>query len=156
MYKYFLIVFFVLLSGCAGKIPFENMEKGDFENSKRVLIAVQLSDYKNELLNAVINGLDSSLYVKVISIKDLPAENSEDYDAVAIIAEKRVFRINSYALDFIRNTGERDKIILFFTEAGNPKIPDELNDIDVVSSASVQDNLESMKEYIILKIEERL
>ncbi len=152
--KIYLLI--ILVFGCAGNVPYENIERGEVNSSKKVLIAVHSSEFKNELVDAVIKELDNSIYIKTIDLKNLQDENTLDFNVIVIIAMKRVFNINRNVRNFIELTEERDKIVLFFTEAGKSRIPKEFIEIDVVSSASRQENLEPMKEFILSKIEEKL
>ena len=146
----------ILLLSCAGKVSYENIEIGDNSNEKKVLIAVQVSEFKNQLLDAVVTELRTNIYLNIIDIEDLPDSSAVDFDVVVIITEKRVFNINKNAREFIENTAEKDKIVLFFTEAGKSRMPEEFIGIDAVSSASRYENLESMKEFIITELEKRL
>ncbi len=156
MKKIVIFILIILIFGCAGKMSYENKEIGAVDSSRKVLIAVHSSEFKNELVDAVVNELDNSIYIKIINLENLSYENTLDYNVIVIIAVKRVFNINRNTRKFIELTEERDKIVLFFTEGGKSRIPEEFNDIDVVSSASKQENLEPMKDYIISKIEEKL
>jgi hypothetical protein len=155
MKKVFKLIILLLVAGCAGNPVLEITEKGNKASDIRVLFAVESSDFKDELLEKVVAGLDSDVYIKITDIGNLPEEKTEDYNAVVIFTVKRVFSINRKASDFIKNTSEPDKIIIYFTEAGSSRIPKSLEDVDAVSSASQKENISDIAENIVNKIKQR-
>ena len=138
--------------------PVEEREIGDINSDKKVLIAAHESNFKEVLLNEVIDKLLSEgWYIKVINVSNLSGINTEDYNAVVIITTKMVMSLHKYVADYIQNTDEKEKIVIYFTEVGKKSIiPRAYRNLDAISSASRIEKIDSIVTYIINNVNQRL
>ncbi len=138
--------------------PVEEREIGDINSDKKVLIAAHESRFKEVLLNTVIDKLLSEgWYIKVIKVSNLSGINTEDYNAVVIITTKMVMSLHKPVAEFVQNTNEKDKIVIYFTEAGRKSIiPRAYRNLDAISSASRIEKIDWIVTYIINNVNQRL
>ena len=132
-----LIILKLSLLGCAvGTV--DTIESGDRATEQsRVLIATQNSDFKQAVIQAIRDTLENnSSYIKVIDVKKLPYESTEDYNAVILLNECMAGRPDPRVESFIDDSPEKDKLVVLTTgrlDSWKPESPR----VDAISSASV-------------------
>lgn len=131
------IVLKLSLLGCTlGTV--DTIESGNrAAEQSRVLIATQNSDFKQAVIQAIRDTLEkNSSYIKVIDVKRLPRESTDDYDAVILLNECMAGRPDPRVESFIDDTAGKDKLVVLTTgrlDSWKPESPR----VDAVSSASV-------------------
>ena len=132
-----LIILKLSFLGCAvGTV--DTIESGDRAAERsRVLIATQNSDFKQAVIQAIRDTLENnSSYIKVIDVKKLPYESTEDYDAVILLNQCMAGRPDPRVESFIDDAPEKEKLVVLITgrlDSWKPESPR----VDAISSASV-------------------
>lgn len=133
-----LIIMKLSLLGCAvGTV--DTVESGNrIVQQSRILIATQKSDFKQAVIQAIKDSLDSNAsYIKVIDVKRLPNETTDGYHAVIILNACMAGRPDPRAESFIDDAPEKEKLIVLTTgrlDGWKPESPL----VDAMTSASVK------------------
>src|SRR5688572_10118489 len=100
----------------------------------RILIAMQGSEFKDSLVNGVINELKSkSVYISVIDVSDLSEVNQESWSTIIVIHTWENWKPQGDARLFIEKVKDKEKLIVLSTSGqGNYKI----EGVDGITSAS--------------------
>jgi len=132
-----LIILKLSLLGCAvGTVDTIESDDRATEQS-RILIATQNSDFKQAVIQAIRDTLENnSSYMKVIDVKKLPYEPTEDYDAIILVNECMAGRPDPRVESFIDDAPEKEKIVVLTTGRLDSWKP-ESHRVDAMSSASV-------------------
>ena len=131
------IVLKLSLLGCTlGTV--DTIESGNrAAEQSRVLIATQNSDFKQAVIQAIRDTLEkNSSYIKVIDVKRLPRESTDDYDAVILLNECMAGRPDPRVESFIDDSPGKDKLVVLTTgrlDSWKPESPR----VDAISSAFV-------------------
>ena len=146
-----LIILKLSLLGCAvGTV--DTIESGDrTAEQSRVLIATQNSDFKQAVIQAIRDTLENnSSYIKVIDVKKLPYESTEDYNAVILLNECMAGRPDPRVESFIDDAPEKEKLVVLITgrlDSWKPESPR----VDAMSSASVMTQAPTIGQLIAKK-----
>ncbi len=149
----YLILISITLLACGKRI--ELIEFGDKNQTNRVLIATQQSDFKDSIVSKIMELLkEDNCYIKVIDLNDWENEIPEDYKSIIIIGAVKMGKLNSNADKFIETIQQKEKIILLAsTNSGKWKSKME---IDSITSASEIIKVDSIAQNITDKIREHL
>ena len=145
------IVLKLSLLGCTlGTV--DTIESGNrAAEQSRVLIATQNSDFKQAVIQAIRDTLEkNSSYIKVIDVKRLPRESTDDYDAVILLNECMAGRPDPRVESFIDDTAGKDKLVVLTTgrlDSWKPESPR----VDAISSASVMTQAPAIGQLIAEK-----
>jgi hypothetical protein len=119
----------------------EPFEVNSLNPARKVLIATQGSEFKDELAGALCDSLrQSSVYVKGIDVGGLPEMNDVDWDRILIV-NSFIIWLNKDVDQFINGASKTDKILVFVTSGGADWLPQPEFPVDAITSAS-------RKEYI--------
>ncbi len=146
-----LIILKLSLLGCAvGTV--DTIESGDRATEQsRVLIATQNSDFKQAVIQAIRDTLENnSSYIKVIDVKKLQYESTEDYDAVILLNECMAGRPDPRVESFIDDAPEKEKLVVLITgrlDSWKPESPR----VDAMSSASIMTQAPTIGQLIAKK-----
>lgn len=129
-------------------------ERGSPALPQHVLIAAQGSDFKDRLVAALVERLERRpAYVKVIDVAALDGIDAASWQAIVIVHTWEFGRPPRAISDFTARQRDPGGIIAVTTSgSGREKPPG----VDVVSSASVVDELPALVEEVATKIEARL
>ena len=104
--------------------------------TKRVLIATQSTDFKNELTTTLCDSLKaSSAYIRGIDVGGLSEVNESDWDRVLIITSF-IARLNGNIDRYVSGSHAPEKILVFVTSGGSDWQPPSDFKVDALTSAS--------------------
>lgn len=144
----FLIIFGIyLLLNIQGEA--ESFEVGSPELEQKVLIASQGSDFKNALVKSLTEGLkEKSIYIKVVDVSALSEVNEDEWDALVFIHTTEKSRLQSNVKEYVDRAKDLSKVMLI-TTSGTGKWKTEDYDIEIITSASKMDKLNSLTNNIL-------
>ena len=133
---YVLIFIYGSFSGCSLKTV-ETIETGDKNSRKNtVLIVTQKSKFKRAVVDGIKNALEDDVpYIKVVDVKWLPNESTDNYSAIVIINRCMAGRPDPRIESFIDNYENKEKVILLTTGQLDSWKPDS-SKVDAMTSAS--------------------
>jgi len=126
---------------------------GTLTSQQRLLIATKPSDFKNAIVHDIqwaFEGKDC--YIKVIDLSELENEAPEDYHAVVILNEYKLFRLDSNVNQFLGKIDDQQKKKIIILTTSGTSTPPDIPDIDALTSASVADQSDAVSEKIIKKV----
>ena len=149
-----------LLFVCSCAKDMEAFEKGDIKASKKVLIAGTDSEFKQNVVNKVIETLGTEdYYFKIIGLEQLDKEETEPYGAILLINSFMAGKMDKRVTQFLQNDPDNPKVIVFYTigSEGTPPSGEGKPDIEVdaVTSASLPDRIDERVDQLVTLIEER-
>ena len=114
----------------------ESYNVGNPNSENKILIASQGSEFKNNLVENMLNKLKSDQnYFSVIDCTILGKENDENWDAIIIIHTLQIHEMPEEAHTFLSGVDDLSKVMLISTSgAGDDMV--EGFDVDAISSAS--------------------
>jgi hypothetical protein len=140
-----------ILCGCAARAV-QPLKVGPTAADKRVLIAAESSEYKDAVVDAVVDGLQKyPMVIRVIDISQLDAAISTGYDAVVVFNTRMAWRMNRRVDDFLQQAEQKERIILF-SMAADPEWGPELTGVDAITAASNPDRSGRAAEDIIERV----
>ena len=127
---------------CAGSRRIETRQIEEVEGEGRVLIVTRGSDFKSQILDRLIEDYRQRATLKIVHVRELRHVRPGEYDAMILMDSRRGFLLfNGRVKRFLRRTEDKDKLILVMTAAMSNWEWDR-EDIDVITSASVQKNID--------------
>lgn len=151
----------LLLSGslCAyylsvDRSPVPSYERGSPSLPRHVLVATQASSFKARLVTALVDRLERRpVHVKVIDVAGLGDIDEAQWQVIVIVHTWEFGRPPRAASSFVAQLADAGKVIDVTTSgSGREKLPG----VDVISSASVIDDVPDLVAQIDAKIEARL
>lgn len=141
-----------LLRSDAG--PVQSLERGQPSLPVHVLIAAQRSTFKDGLVTALVARLEQRpAYVNVIDVAGLRDIDAADWQAIVIVHDWQFGSAPRVVSNFVARLPDPGKIIDVTTSGnGHAKLPG----VDVISSASVVDDVPELVAQISSKIDARL
>ena len=158
--KCLFFLFFMIVGGCTAPHYIWNQKDVTVREinpptlEQKVLIASRESEFKQALIDRITSALaDRSIYINIIGIEDLAAEDAGAYSAVVIINTAMGWTVDVPVEKFLKKYGSMDSIIVLTTADGGDVLPDlENRNIDAISSASVMDQVEPLADTIVAKV----
>ncbi|MGB3341035.1 MAG: hypothetical protein WBB37_06095 [bacterium] len=149
-----LVIVFViyLLMNRQGVI--ESSEIGAPELEHKVLIASQGSDFKSALVHDLSKVItkDYQVYLKIIDVTMLGEVNEADWDAVILIHTTEIGKLQTDAKAYLERAHDLDKVILIITSGQGDWKTDDY-DVDIITSASKQDELPGLTEDVVKRLD---
>jgi hypothetical protein len=134
--------------------PVAAYEKGALSSPVRVLIATQGSAFKDRLVATLVSQLEQRpAYVKVIDVAGLAGLNGDDWRAIVIVHSWEFGKPPRVVTDFVARLAAPGKIV-DVTTSGSGR--EKLSGVDVISSASVLDEVPALVAQINAKLDVRL
>lgn len=151
----FIVVFGIyLLVNIQGEA--EAVEVGSPEISKRVLIASQGSEFKNQMVDTIISRLKSEdIYIRVIDVSGLSEINEENWSAEIIIHTTEGWKAPEPVRDYLDRIKEPGKVMLLITSGDGGWKPEDCK-VDVLASASKIANISVLADSILYKVDSLL
>ena len=145
---------------CSCMQDMEPVEKGNIEATQKVLIAGTDSEFKQNVVNKVIETLGTQdYYFKIIGLNQLDKEETEPYGAILLINSYMAGKIDRRVTQFLQNDPTNSKVIIFYTigdenhpPSGKAK-PD--TNVDAITSASLPNRIDERVDQLVTLIEER-
>jgi hypothetical protein len=134
-----------------GMRPSASYESGHPSLPRHVLIATQGSVFKDRLVAGLVAQLDARfVYVKVMDVAELPAIHEKDWQAIVMVHTWEMGKPPRVVSDFAARPAVSGKLIDVTTSgSGREKLPG----IDVISSASVIDEVPGLLMLVGAKID---
>jgi hypothetical protein len=150
-----VVLFFVWYINLAvkyGQKPAEAFEINNQNIENKLLVAYQGSEYKNNLVDVIVKNLkDKSYYIKGIDVKQLKNIQVSDWKYIIIINSCERFQMNRAVVHFLKKLEDYNKIILH-TTSGDSGWKTKKFDIDTISGASKNNNVQYITNEILKKI----
>jgi hypothetical protein len=141
MNKYLLlaIAMTMVIAGC--KQEPATLEFGNTTTAKKVLIAGDTSEFKQKVLDRLVQNLGTAnYYIKCISLDDMRQEDQNVYGAIVLVNTLRAGRMDQRVKNVLRDDPANKKLIIFTTHGfegdWQPKVQ-----VDTVTSASMPDQV---------------
>ena len=155
-----ILIIMLLFSSCTTPQYFWPQKDANTEeinqssNDKKILIASRNSEFKNAILQKIKDTFQNQdIYIKIIGINDLKAEDPNNYSATLIINTAMGWRIDKKVESFLKKYGKISSIIVVTTSAGGDILPDlEGRNIDAISTASVIEKTDQVADLVINKL----
>ena len=134
----------------------EPFKVGSPEAENKILIASQGSDFKDNLLEMLVQELKGeNKYLYVVDCTKLGNEVFSDWDVIVIIHSAQIHKMPREAELFLKRSIDLSKVILVTTSgAGDEKI--EVFEVDAISTASRISKIYKVINWLIPKVESRL
>lgn len=124
------------------------------EQSNHILIASQGSKFKDEVVAQVIKQLPMDvMYVKVIDVNSLPSIKEKEWDVVVILHTWEYSRPPSVVKSFVHELDSKNKLIMISTSGRGTYL---IKEVDAISSASQLDEITSLSNEIVQRIQKVL
>lgn len=122
------------------------------ENTHKLLIATQGSDFKDAITSNIINYYqDETIYIKVIDIDGLDDINPDHYSALVIMHTWESWKAPMAVEKFIRRIGESQQKIVVLTTFGSGTY--KMKAVDALTGASKQESVDYYTDQIIEKLD---
>ncbi|MBN2600814.1 MAG: hypothetical protein JXR87_02355 [Candidatus Marinimicrobia bacterium] len=124
------------------------------EEAKRILIAARQSDFKEEIINAIIEKYNGTqIAVKIIGLNDIGQESPENYKAVIVLNTCMSWDMDRNVNSFLKAYPNSDNIIILTTSGDGGWLPKKKGrQFDAISSASKIADVDKISKEIIEKI----
>ena len=134
----------------------EPFQVGTPNAMNKILIASQGSEFKDHLLNSLVQKLETEdNYLYVVDCTELDSENVAVWDAVVIIHSAQIHKMPEAAELFLKRAADHSKVMLVSTSgAGDDKV--EGFDVDAISTASHIEITHKLINWLIPRIESKL
>ena len=150
--RQWLIFLSLILWGCASQ-QVETTPGGPITDSKnRVLIATQKSKFKQAVVSEIRTALNKkSFYIKVVDVKNLRFQGTQDFSAVVIINRAMAGRPDPRVESYIDYEPQKNKIIILTTGILDAWKP-ETEGVDAMTSASALSSSDKIARKIVSKV----
>ena len=152
MVRLFLILIMLSIWGCASQ-PVATVETGTSAAADRkVLVATQNSKFKQAVVAEIHDALNrDSIYIKIIDVKRLKSQSTEEFSAIVIINRCLAGRPDPRVESFIDSEPRKNKIIVLTTGINDGWKPDA-PDVDAITSASALDKSDEVAHSIVKRV----
>lgn len=148
-----LLVVYILMNRQGVIEPFE---VGDSRAENRILIASQGSDFKNSLVNKLVDEFKASdNYLSIIDCTELEKENHDYWDAIIIIHTMQIHRMPKEAQVFLAEEKDLSRIMLVSTSGGGDDVVTEF-EVDAISTPSRSSITPKIMEWVKEKMKNKL
>lgn len=144
------VAFFILYEP---RYPTENLKSFEInspELENKIVIATQLSEFKNAVLMEVLRQLSiQQVFIKVIDVKELDGISDKDWDAVVIIHTWENWAPPPAVKTWLEQERKHEKIIVL-TTSGNAQY--KMQGINAITSASRMSNVTTIANEIVIRV----
>ncbi|MGD9042513.1 MAG: hypothetical protein PVG06_02310 [Desulfobacterales bacterium] len=150
--RQFLIFLSLVIWGCTTP-PVETTRSRPVGVSKNnVLIATQKTKFKQAVVSEIRTALNNnSIYTKIIDVKSLRYQSSQNFSAVVIINRALAGRPDPRVEIYIDKEPQKNKIIVLTTGILDAWKPDT-SGVDAMTSASVISESDKIAQKIVSKV----
>ncbi len=130
----------------------KTFEAGNQNAKKRLLIASQGSDFKNRLVDGLIQNLrEKQLYIKVIDVTNLSAINENEWNAMVFIHTTEKWELQPDVKKYLDRAKDLKKVILI-TTSGSGDWQTKDYKVDIITSASKNEELKTLVPDILKRL----
>ncbi len=152
-----LVIFFLIsvVYGCS-RLGIELVEKGDFSSENRIILFSNKTEFKEKVTFRILEEFEKeNNYIKLVDVSMLKNENLDEYKVIVILNPCKVGSINYSVRKLLKNINKKDNIILF-TTTGYDDCRSAKPDIDMMTSASLLEDVDIVSDRLIEKIRKML
>ena len=154
------VVLFIVLLGAYIIMNWQGVidpyEIGDPKAPQKVLIASQGSDFKNILLEDLVQQLRSeNVYLSIIDCTSLKKDNTPNWNAIVIIHTTKVHQMPKYVSAYLQRFSDLSRFVLVSTSGGGDEMVTEF-EVDAISTASRLSDAEKIALRVASKVEDIL
>jgi len=153
-----------LASGCS--VPHRIVSQDDIASrewndpwmDKKVLIASRSSEFKDELVKRIEEGVrGDDVYVKVIGVEELKKEEGATYGAVVLVNTCMAWEMDPEIQAFLDRQADTGNVIVLTTSGNGEWTPKKQEmSFDAVTSASEEYDPQSVADGIVEKVKDLL
>lgn len=148
-----LLVVYILMNRQGVIEPFQ---VGDSKAENRILIASQGSEFKNNLVEKLVDEYkDSENFLSVIDCTELDKENHEYWTAVIIIHTMQIHKMPKEARAFIAEENDLARLMLVSTSGGGDDMVTDF-DVDAICAPSRMSKIPKILEWVNEKMDEKI
>jgi hypothetical protein len=130
----------------------DSFEVNDEHLPNKILIASQGSDFKNELLNHLVNKIDNdSTYIKVVHTSKLFEVGLDNWTTVVIINTCVADKLQKSVTNFLSKVPEDYPLYMVITAGDGRWMPADLQ-VDAISTASRLSKIDETVNSILMSI----
>lgn len=134
----------------------EPYQVGNPNAEVKVLIASQGSEFKNNLVEQIINKFnDQNTYFSVVDCTSLEDKNEKEWNAVIIIHTMQIHEMPKEAKMFLSEVDDLSRIMLVSTSGGGDDMVQDFN-VDAISAPSRPGKIPGILEWINNKMENKI
>ncbi|MBI9074893.1 MAG: hypothetical protein JEZ02_05715 [Desulfatibacillum sp.] len=146
-----LAVIVLLTYGCGPK-SVSPVQFGSPAASDRVLIATEDSEFKNAILDDVVEAFfGQDVFIQVTDLQSLENIRPEDYRAIVLINTCIAWKVEPEIAAFLKKVNEPERVLVL-TTTGDPDLTILAPDVDSVTSASQMEKVDQVSRKIIDKV----
>ena len=148
-----LLIFigFYLLTNLQGVI--ESYQVGDPNAKYKILLASQGSEFKDQLLNDIVQQLESdTVFLSIVDCTSLEKEEILDWNAIVIIHTTQIHGMPKAAKNYLTKIPDLSKVVLVTTSGGCDEVVTEF-DVDAVSTASRLFVTDTIAKWAVFKVQ---
>jgi hypothetical protein len=120
------------------------------ELENKIVIATQLSEFKNAVLMEILRQLSiQQVFIKVIDVNELDGISEKDWDAVVIMHTWENWAPPPAVKTWLEQEKELDRIVVL-TTSGNAQYI--MQGINAITSASRMSNVASIADEIVIRV----
>jgi hypothetical protein len=109
-------------------------------NTKKILIATQGSEYKNDVVSAITDEFKSkSIYIKIIDVSLLGKVNPDEWNAILILHTWEVWKPEENSEKFLKKHFDSSKMFVLATSGSGDNMVDGMDGITGASSLDLID-----------------
>jgi len=125
---------------CSATQPIQPRIVHNVHKNDAILIAAVSSDFKNKLIDRLIDDYKSRADIRLVNLEDLEGIDLSFYDALVVLdARTGWMMFNVKVKRLIRGMDDRGKLVLVLT-ARKTKWEWKKNDVDAITCASIKDH----------------
>jgi hypothetical protein len=138
-------------------VPQKDMEPRQVNSpslEKKVLIASRNSEFKNAVVDKIIESLkDETVYIKVTGLGDLKEEKAEKFSAIVLINTCMSWDMDRNVNSFLKKHKDQSRVIVLTTSGdGDWKPKMKGRNFDAISSASKKPKADEVANKILGKV----
>lgn len=147
----FLNVFFIWFNSLQQMEYVEEYQINTHIQERSLLIATQGSDYKNALVDQIIQHYEQTkTFIKVTDVSSLRSANPDDWDAIVIIQVWEKWAPQTAVENFVREHYDPQKMFIVTTSDSEDS---QMDNIDGISGASSIERVGEDKDIILKWLE---
>lgn len=152
------VIGLLFTAGCQDEMDY--LEKGSASAQRKVLIAGTASEFKQDVVDRVIESLGTEdYYFRVIGLDRLKREDTGKYGAIILVARFAAAKLDRRVSRFLEEDPNNPKVIVFYTigseEAGVQDWAKPDIKVDTVTSASLPARVKERADELSALIEAR-
>jgi len=145
-------------AGCVQDM--ELLEKGNRDAEKKVLIAGTQSEFKQKVIEKVMEKLGSKdYYFKIIGLDRLKAEETGPYGAIILVNAFMAGQLDGRVKEFLQQDPTNPKAIVFYTIGDENSTPPDWAKpdirVDAVTSASILERVGQRADELVAIIKNK-